>query len=347
MSLICRHVEAMDGYVPGEQPHFPDMVKLNTNENPYPPSPRVGEVLAKADWKALRLYPDPVFAKVRSTIAALHGCRPEQVFVGNGSDEILSLVTRAFVESDGTIGYFDPTYSLYSVLAQIRDVKGKPFALRADMTCPTPPADWSDVFIWTNPNAPTSLMADPAQLADFARTFKGVLLIDEAYGDFAPTDCMALATAPDNANTLVMRTLSKSFSLAGIRFGYCVGSEALIGALMKIKDSYNMDALAQAVGLAALEDLDWMHANRDRILATRERLTAELRKRGWDVPDSASNFIFAEPPAGQSAEALFLGLRERHIFVRYFPGPVTGNRLRITVGTDAETDRLLAVLQDL
>lgn len=334
----------MDGYVPGEQPHFPDMVKLNTNENPYPPSPRVGEALAKADWKALRLYPDPVFAKVRSTIAALHGCRPEQVFVGNGSDEILSLVTRAFVESDGTIGYFEPTYSLYSVLAQIRDVKGKPLALRADMTCPTPPADWSDVFIWTNPNAPTSLMADPAQVADFASAFHGVLLVDEAYADFAPADCMALATAPGNRNTLVMRTLSKSFSMAGIRFGYCVGPEALIGALMKIKDSYNMDMLAQIAGQAALEDLPTMRANRDRILATRTRLTAELRARGWDVPESASNFVFAAPPEGRSAEAIFRGLRAQHIFVRYFPGPVTGNRLRITVGTDAEIDRLLACL---
>ena len=146
MSRICRHVEALEGYVPGEQPHFPGMVKLNTNENPYPPSPKVGEALAGFDWRALRLYPDPVCGRVREVIARNVGCAPGQVFVGNGSDEILALFTRAFVEAGGTIGYFDPTYSLYAVLAAIRDARGKPLPLNDDFTCPTPPLDFSDVF---------------------------------------------------------------------------------------------------------------------------------------------------------------------------------------------------------
>ena len=322
MSRICKHVEALAGYVPGEQPHFPGMVKLNTNENPYPPSPKVGEALAAFDWKSLRLYPDPVFMRVREIIARNVGCRPSQVFVGNGSDEILALFTRAFVEVGGTVGYFDPTYSLYSVLAAIRDV-------------------------WTNPNAPTSLLAAPEQIADFAKGYAGVVLVDEAYADFGPANCMALATAPDNENLLVMRTLSKSFSLAGLRFGYCVGPEPLIEALYKIKDSYNMDALAQVIGAAALEDLPHMRANVAKVQATRTRLTAALEGRGWRVLPSSTNFLFARPPEPAKAADLFAALRDRHIFLRYFPGPRTGEWIRITVGSDAEVDTLLAALDTL
>ncbi|MEG1480465.1 MAG: histidinol-phosphate transaminase [Kiritimatiellia bacterium] len=341
MSLICKHVAQMTGYTPGEQPHFEGMVKLNTNENPYPPSPKVKEALATFESATLRLYPDPLFHATREIIAHNNNCSPEHVFVGNGSDEILALVTRAFVEVNGTIGYFDPTYSLYSVLAAIRDAKGKPFALNEDFTCPTPPADWSDIFIWTNPNAPTSILAEPSQLAAFAKTFKGVLLIDEAYADFAPAHCMALATDPANTNTLVMRTLSKSFSLAGIRFGYCVGPKPLIDALYKIKDSYNMDALTQRIGTAALSDLPSMRMNVTKIIATRTRLMKELSARKWKVLPSATNFLFAQPPAPQTAEKLFQQLHDAHLYVRYFPGEKTGNYLRITIGTEAETDILL------
>ena len=347
MSRICKHVEALAGYVPGEQPHFPGMVKLNTNENPYPPSPKVGEALAAFDWKTLRLYPDPVFMRVREVIARNVGRRPAQVFVGNGSDEILALFTRAFVEVGGTVGYFDPTYSLYSVLAAIRDARGKALPLNDDFTCPMPPKDFSDVFVWTNPNAPTSLLAAPEQIAAFARDYPGVVLVDEAYADFASANCMALATAPGNENLLVMRTLSKSFSLAGLRFGYCVGPEPLIDALYKIKDSYNMDALAQVVGAAALEDLPHMHASVAKVRATRARLTAALEARGWEVLPSETNFLFAKPPAPAKAADLFAALRDRHIFLRYFPGPRTGAWVRITVGSDPEVDTLLSALDTL
>lgn len=342
MSLICRHVEQLSGYTPGEQPRFEGMVKLNTNENPYPPSPKVQEALAAFDWQKLRLYPDPNCSRLRTLIAELNHCRPEQVFVGNGSDEILALFTRAFVEVGGTVGYFEPTYSLYSVLTAIRDAKVKPLALRSDFTTPMPEADYSDVFIWTNPNAPTSLMADPEQLKAFAAAFRGVLLIDEAYADFAAANCMPLAVSPGNTNTLVMRTLSKSYSLAGIRFGYCVGPQPLIEALYKIKDSYNMDALAQVVGLAALSDQAYMRTNAEKIIATRTSLSETLKQRGWEVLQSETNFLFAKPPV--EAAALFAALREEHIFVRYFPGEKTGAYLRITIGTPAEVERLLTVL---
>lgn len=347
MCPICRHVAALEGYTPGEQPHFPGMVKLNTNENPYSPSPKVGEALKAFDWETLRLYPDPVFSKVRGIIAKNVGCREEQIFVGNGSDEILALFTRAFVEVRGTVGYFEPTYSLYSVLTAIRDAKGKPLPLNADFTCPTPPEDFSDAFVWTNPNAPTSMMAAPEAIAAFAKRYRGVLLVDEAYADFAPANCMALAAAPDNTNTLVMRTLSKSFSLAGLRFGYCVGPEPLIAALYKIKDSYNMDALAQCVGAAALSDLPHMRANVKKILAVRALLTTALEAHGWQVLPSATNFLFAKPPAPIHAADLFAALREEHIYVRYFPGPRTGEWLRITIGTEEETATLLCAIAEL
>ncbi len=340
---ICKNVLALEAYTPGEQPKDPDIIKLNTNENPYPPSPKVDEALKAFDYARLRLYPDPVFMALRQRLAELHGCSVQQVFIGNGSDEILALCTRAFVENDGSVGYFQPSYSLYPVLAESRGVTLMPVTLKADFTWRMPEGYGVSLFFMTNPNAPTSMMYDKAVVTAFCKALDGVVLIDEAYGDFADSTCMDLALAAGNMNTLVMRTLSKSFSLAGLRFGYVIGPEALIGALYKIKDSYNMDMLAQVVGLAALSDLPYMRENVRKIRATRERLTAELRRRGWTVCVSQTNFIFARPPDGNAIN-VFETLKAAKIFVRYFPGPATGEYLRITVGTDAQADALLARL---
>jgi len=344
-SYICRNVEALAAYTPGEQPKIPGIVKLNTNENPYPPSPAVGEALKNFDWHRLRLYPDPVFKLLRDRIAAIHACTPNQVFIGNGSDEILALSTRAFVENDGSIGYFCPSYSLYPVLAEIRGAEKRPVELDEKFGWRMPEGYQADLFFITNPNAPTSLLYPKYTVQQFTAGFDGVVLIDEAYADFAPDNCMSLAIAKGNTNTLVMRTLSKSFSLAGLRFGYVVGPENLIAALYKIKDSYNMDMLAQAVAIEALHDLDGMFANVRKITDTRKRLTRILREMDWTVLDSASNFLFARPPNGNGEEA-FKKLRLKNIFVRYFPGPRTGEYIRITIGTDAEVDKLVAVLKE-
>lgn len=340
---ICKNVQALEAYTPGEQPKDPGIIKLNTNENPYPPSPNVAEALKAFDAARLRLYPDPVFTALRQRIAEIHGCRTRQIFIGNGSDEILALCTRAFVENDGSVGYFVPSYSLYPVLAEIRGVEQRPVALNADFTWRMPEAYGASLFMMTNPNAPTSMAHDKEAVAAFCRSFGGVVLIDEAYGDFADTDCLDLALAGANSNTLVMRTFSKSFSLAGLRFGYVIGPEELIAALYKIKDSYNMDMLAQVVGLAALNDLPHMRENVRKIRATRERLTAELRRRGWRVCDSQTNFLFARPPDGD-ARRVFDALKAAKIVVRYFPGPATGEHLRITVGSEAQAAALLAHL---
>lgn len=342
--MICKNVESLTAYTPGEQPKDVEIVKLNTNENPYPPTPLVAEALRAFDAERLRLYPDPICMKLRQRIAEIHECAVEQVFVGNGSDEILALCTRAFVENEGSIGYFEPSYSLYPVLADIRGVVKRPIQLDNNFGWVLPEGYSASLFLITNPNAPTSMSHEKHQVALLCDKVEGVVLIDEAYVDFADENCMSLALAATNRNTLVMRTLSKSFSLAGLRLGYVVGPVALIHALYKIKDSYNMDMLAQAVGLAALNDLAYMRGNVAKIRTTRERLAAELGRLGWQVCRSQTNFLFARPPHG-NARQLFEQLKVAKIFVRYFPGQATGEFLRITIGTDAQTDALLRELQ--
>ncbi|MBR2838635.1 MAG: histidinol-phosphate transaminase [Kiritimatiellae bacterium] len=346
---IARHVRRLEAYTPGEQPKSRRVVKLNTNENPYPPSPACAEVLRSFDPDRLRRYPDPVFAELRAELAALCGTAPERVFVGNGSDEVLAVAARAFVEDDESIGSLDPSYSLYKTLAAIRGVKWAgvpPPAGEADAPSLLPALARRRVslFLWTNPNAPTGAFAEPAAIAAFAKRFPGVVIVDEAYADFARSNCMPLAAAAGNSNTLVMRTFSKSYSLAGLRVGWCVGPEDLVAAMYKVKDSYNVDAVAQAVALAAVRDQGWMRANVAKVVKTRARFVRELESRGWDVVPSESNFVFARPPAPATAAALFEALRARNIFVRYFPGPKTGDRLRITIGTDRQMKTLLAAL---
>ena len=343
--LIRKSVKGLSAYVPGEQPQGQEVIKLNTNENPYPPSPKVTEALQALDAADLRLYPNPVSAPLRTRIAELHGCHVDNVFVGNGSDEILALCTRAFVENEGSIGYFDPSYSLYPVLSDIRDVEKRPIDLDQTFGWQTPPPDHSNLFFLTNPNAPTSMRFPKTDVEAFCSSYKGVVLLDEAYVDFSDDNCMDLALKYDNV--LTMRTLSKSYSLAALRVGYVVGPAALINALMKLKDSYNLDRVAQELALAALSDIAYMRANADRIVATRTALTADLDACGFRVFPSQTNFLWTEPPSGVSAIDLFEKLREQGILIRYFPGEKTGTCVRITVGTETEVAALLSAVHDI
>lgn len=341
-SLVRKSVKAMAGYVPGEQPSSRRIVKLNTNENPYPPSPKISEAIEGMDPAKLRLYPDPVSMKLRKRIAELHGCSVENVFAGNGSDEILALCTRAFVEDDGSAGYFSPSYSLYPVLADIRDVRKMPVELDKDFEWRMPAGYNCSLFFLTNPNAPTSLLYPKSIVRKFCKSFNGVVLIDEAYVDFSRENCMDLALTL--RNVLVMRTLSKSYSLAGLRVGYVVGEKQLIEALFKIKDSYNLDAVAQVLALAALSDVKYMRSNVARIIATRRRLTAALAELGYRVFPSETNFLWVKP-FGVTAEQLFNKLRKENIFVRYFKGVRTRDYVRITIGADKAVDKLLEVVR--
>ena len=346
---ITQSVRNLTPYVPGEQPKDAHVVKLNTNENPYIPSPKCATVLKDFPLDRLRRYPDPVFADLRARIAEMWNTTPARIFVGNGSDEILTLAARAFVEDDEAIGSLSPSYSLYKTLAAIRNVAYTPTPLKDDFS-------WNGrivtrnprtaLFLLTNPNAPTGTFSPIEKIAHAAQPYKGVVLVDEAYADFAKENAMPLATATDNRNVVVMRTLSKSFSLAGLRVGYCVGPADLIEALYKVKDSYNVDALAQAVALAALNDLPWMRASVAKVRSTRARVARALVELGWDVPASEANFLFARP-AYKPAKELFAALRDEHIYVRHFPGPRTGDRLRITIGTDEQMDAFLAAVARL
>ncbi len=340
---IRQNVRGLTAYTPGEQPRQSGLVKLNTNENPYPPSPRVAEALARLEPGDLRRYPDPTCAEIREIAGRLHGVSPDRVFVANGSDEALALCTRAFVEDDGTIGYFDPSYSLYPVLAAIRNVLGVAVPLPADFGWPEGPVPDGSLFFLCNPNAPTSRLFPKDVVERFCAAYPGVVLIDEAYVDFAAGHCMDLAvTLP---NVIVLRTLSKAYSLAGIRLGYVVGPADLIGALFKIKDSYNVNRLTQAAAAAALSDAAYMRRNVARIRATRARLGDELGRRGFEVVPSETNFLWARPRR-EAARAVYEQLKALGILVRYFPGARTGDFVRITVGSDEEIDRLLAALPE-
>lgn len=345
MGRIRESVERLAAYRPGEQPKVEGLVKLNTNENPYPPSPAVAEALRGVDAGSLRLYPDPMATALRKRLAEIHGTGEDNVFVGNGSDEVLRLAVRAFTQPGGSAGMFDPTYSLYPVLCAAEEVgvERTPLGERFEWRRPET-TEKAGLFFLTNPNAPTGVLYGEADVEGWVKRFPGVVLIDEAYGDFAD-GAPGVRLAGEHDNVLVCRTLSKSFSLAGIRCGYAIGDARLIGALYKLKDSYNLDALTQRVALAALGDLEWMRENARKIRATRERTRAALEAKGHEVIPSSANFLFVKPGGKETAGEAFLRLRENRILVRYFPdSPRTRDWLRISVGTDEQMERLVGLM---
>jgi histidinol-phosphate aminotransferase len=336
----------MDGYTPGEQPDSLSIIKLNTNENPYPPSPRVMEAIASIKPEQLRRYPHPMGRAFRETAAKIFNVTAEHVLCGNGMDDILNLTCRAFSGPEAALVYPVPTYTLYSVLGQIqasiiREVPwGPDYSLPFDALVQAK----GSVTYLANPNAPTGTFVPVDEVARLADALTGVLCIDEAYVDFADANCMELArTRP---NVLVMRTLSKGYSLAGLRFGFAVGHPELIKGLVKVKDSYNVDAIAIAAASAALADQDYHQQTRRRVIAERERLTAELEKLGMPALPSRSNFLLAKA-ARLPAATLYESLKARGILVRYFSIPGIDDRLRITVGSPEQNDALIKALKEL
>jgi histidinol-phosphate aminotransferase len=366
--LIRPLVQKLHAYVPGEQPKIPGLIKLNTNENPFPPSPKVLAAVKAAVDGRLRLYPNPTAQPLREKLAKFHRCRPENIIVGNGSDELLALATRAFVEPVAafasapvteriyaafsrtqprhTIQYFTPSYSLYPVLAEIHGARTNAVALGRDFALPPVPLlkksrawDFHAALTFiTTPNAPGGRGYSTAELDALCRAQQGVIVLDEAYVDFAPQN--ALRVALKHPHVIVSRTFSKAYSLCFQRVGYFVGHPALIAALQKIRDSYNVNGLGQIAALATLDNLKYYRANFRKIIATRERLTRELTKLGFAVLPSSTNFILAQPPRFP-AKIWLEKLRARKILVRWFSDPAVRNYLRITIGTDAEADALL------
>ncbi|MFZ5520964.1 MAG: histidinol-phosphate transaminase [Pseudomonadota bacterium] len=342
-------VHQLTPYVPGEQPKIAGLVKLNTNECPYPPSPRVLQAIAEQTGEALRLYPDPQATALREAIARHHGLKAEQVFVGNGSDEVLAHVFMALLRHQAPLLHPDISYSFYPVYARLYGITTREipldeqFAIRVDDYLAAPA---NGGIIFPNPNAPTG-MALP--LSEVRRLLQGnresVVVVDEAYVDFGAESAATLIN--EFPQLLVVHTLSKSRALAGLRVGYALGHPDLIEALVRVKDSFNsypLDRLAIAGGVAAMDDVAWFKDTCRRTIATRERMAAALRDRGFEVLPSAANFVFARHPGHDGAE-LAAGLREQRVLVRHFRRPERiAAFLRISVGTEEQTDALLAAL---
>jgi histidinol-phosphate aminotransferase len=376
-SLIRPLVRALHPYVPGEQPRIRGLIKLNTNENPYPPSPRVLAAVRAAVDGRLRLYPNPTAQPLREKLAKLHRCRAENIFIGNGSDECLALAVRTFVEPVAAFGrtprsgrsqsvrrspetplhraavqYFTPSYSLYPVLADTHGAAKNAVPLQSDFGLPTVAElkrgkQWdfnAALTFLTTPNAPSGRGYATSELELLCKAQRGVTVLDEAYVDFAEENALQLALK--YPHVLVARTFSKAYSLCFQRVGYFVGHRDLIAALDKMRDSYNVNGLGQIAAVATLDDLAYYRANFRKIIGTREGLTCELAALGFTVLPSQTNFLLTRPPKFP-AQVWLQKLRARKILVRWFSAPEVRDYLRITIGTEAEAAALVKAAKQI
>jgi len=376
-SLVRPLVHKLHAYVPGEQPKIKGLIKLNTNENPYPPSPRVLKAVKAAVDGRLRLYPNPTSQVLREKLARLHGCKAENIILGNGSDELLAMAVRAFVEPVGQasrlspsqngkksetgrmpvlrsekslVQYFHPSYSLYPVLVDIHGAEKNAVPLNVNFSLPDA-RELKRGGVWnfnaaltfvTTPNAPSGRGYATAELEKLCRAMKGVVVLDEAYVDFAGENAMKLALK--FPHVIVSRTFSKAYSLCFQRVGYFVGHAELIAGLDKIRDSYNVNGLGQVAAAATLDDLRHYRANFREIISTREELSRALTNLGFRVLPSQTNFILAKPPLF-AAEEWLQKLRDKKILVRWFRQPEIKDFLRITIGTPVEAEALVRAVK--
>jgi histidinol-phosphate aminotransferase len=347
MTYFRANIASMSGYVPGEQPLQGGFIKLNTNENPFPPSSAAARAVNEALERGLRKYPDPMATVFRRAASEVLGVPQEWILAGNGSDDILTIVTRALIGEGQLLRMAYPSYILYRTLAELQGA-------RCEEVCFLP--DWSlpDAFVkgrddlrlafLANPNSPSGTVVPPDRILALAEQLPCPLLVDEAYADFAETNCMDLVAK--NERIMVSRSLSKSYALAGLRFGYLVAQPHLIEQFIKVKDSYNCDALSIAAAAAAIGDREWLAANRAKILRTRGRLTTALRDLGFIVTESQANFVWATH-GSRAVRPMYEELKRRRILVRYMDYPRWGDGLRISVGTDDEVDACMAALREI
>jgi len=344
--LAQPNVAELEAYVPGEQPDGSDWVKLNTNENPYPPSPLVAEALHREidyDGARLRLYPNPSSRALREALARVHNVSTDWILAGNGSDDVLNLLMRVFAGNLRPAGMTTPSYSLYPVLAALQNAPlvEIPFDRSFTLDAARIAACGANIFFLTSPNAPSGAGFLTAQIAELAKSFPGILVVDEAYAPFATENAADLVA--EYPNVVITRTFSKSHSLAGLRIGYALAHPKIISLLDRARDSYNLDRLAQAAAVAALADLPYYQHTIARVVRTRENFLKKIRALGWFAHPSQANFVLVEPrnAAGESgpavAENLFAFLKHHRILVRYFgKHPLTHAALRVTIGTDAD-----------
>ncbi len=342
-SAVRKDIESMRGYSPGEQPGQADFLKLNTNENPFPPTPQVLKAIQE-ELANLRLYPEPMATPLREKAAEVYDLKPEQVLVGNGSDELLAMLTRVFLPEGSVMAIPVPTYSLYEVLARIRGASVRRYPFREDFSLPDEIFEQgSPLTVLNNPNSPSGTLVELDEVARLAESVKGVLVVDEAYVDFASDNALPLLEMYDNV--VILRTLSKSFSLAGMRIGLAFASSRIISLLAKVKDSYNVSRLAIRAGIAALDSIQKMRTNVAALIGVREVFVSRLREMDVKVFPSEANFVMVR--LGEPlAEEVFEALKERKILVRYFDEEGLSHSLRISIGTESQMDTLFRNIKE-
>ncbi|TKJ39283.1 MAG: histidinol-phosphate transaminase [Planctomycetes bacterium B3_Pla] len=345
MGYFRQNIEKVKGYEPGFQPKETEVLKLNTNENPYPPSPAVMKVLTEITAEQLRRYPDPIGDEFREAAAQIDGVRPENIMCCNGGDDLLTIAFRAFCDENRPVAYPVPTYSLYPVLARLQDAKTIEVPFDGEFNLPVKLTKTNAALtIVCNPNAPSGSFISVGELASLADELSGILLIDEAYVDFADENCAALVREFDNV--IVLRSMSKGYALAGIRFGYAIASPDVIAGLMKVKDSYNVDAVAIAIAIAAIKDREYFKQTTEDVKKARDLLTEKLRDLNFKVPRSYANFVLAEAVNCQ-ASVIYDKLVQSNIYARYFDLSGLSDKLRITVGTTEQNDRVILALKEI
>ena len=345
--FVRANVRDMQGYAPGEQPGAGErVVKLNTNENPFAPSDKVMQAISQVEPEMLRRYPDPLATRFRQAAARVLEVTPEMILCGNGSDDVLTIATRTFVPPGGVLASPDPTYSLYPVLARLEQADyvsvpwEKDWALPIDGLVETE----ANAIYLANPNAPSGTFVSPLKVEELARKFSGLVLIDEAYADFAEDNCLTLVR--EHRNVVICRTMSKAYSLAGLRFGFAVARPDVIEQMAKVKDTYNCDAIAICAATAAIEDQEYARRSWEHVKSERQRISSELTQMGWTVAKSQANFILAASPNGRGKE-VYLGLKQQGILVRHWDKPGLADKIRITVGQSQENNALLAGIKAL
>jgi histidinol-phosphate aminotransferase len=345
MGYFRKNIEKVKGYEPGFQPKETDVIKLNTNENPYPPSPQVLKVLAEISPERLRKYPDPLGNEFRQAAAEINSVGTDDIMCCNGGDDLLTMAFRAFCDRNRPVAYPVPTYSLYPVLAKLQNCRAIEVPFDAEFNLPSKLAGTKAALtIVCNPNAPSGSFVSVDELASLADELSGILLIDEAYVDFAEANCTQLVKKFDNI--IILRSLSKGYGLAGLRFGYAVAQPDLIKGLLKVKDSYNVDAVALAVATAAIKDQKYFTETTEKVKKARGLLIEQLCDLGFEVPQSHANFVLAKCK-NHKADIIFDKLKERRIYVRYFNLPGLDDKLRITVGTDEQNNKLISALKEI
>lgn len=345
MGYFRDNIERTEGYMPGYQPRQMDVVKLNTNENPYPPSPQVIEAIRAIEPEQLRRYPDPLGRIFREAAAAVNGVSPENIVCCNGGDELLRMVFTAFCDSGRVAAYPVPTYTLYPVLANITGCEVIEVPFDGEFNLPAKlTSTGAALTIVCNPNAPTGSFVKVEEIALLADEVKGVVLVDEAYIDFAPDNCARLINSFNNL--IILRSMSKGYSLAGLRFGYGIANKTMIEGLRKVQDSYPVDEVALTAATAAIKDQEYFRVRVETVKVERARLTKSLRTMGFVVPESSSNFVLAQCKRCK-ANHIYEGLCAREIYVRYFYVPELEDKLRITVGTAEQNNKLIEALKEI